>query len=1544
MAKRAGRSRTRLLALEPRVLFDGALADTSAAVAKPVDSHAADALDISRFALPAAVEAPAATPAPTEWLIVDSRVPDAAQLVANARPGINVLLLDPERDGLEQITQALAKAGQTVAALHIVSSGAPGSITLGSAVLDEAQLDRRAAELIGMQQWLTVDADLVLYGSDAATTAVGESFVRDLAQLTGAEVASYPELSAGAAGQRSVEAAPEVQRPAAVEAPAALPASNEIIFLDVRVADYQQLLEQVNRPGARVVLLDAERDAIDQIAAFLDGFSGVDAVHIISHGTEGNLIIGGRSYTADSLTSEHDTSMARIGRALSADGDILLYGCEIGQGSAGERLIETVASMTGADVAASANKTGATEFGGDWTLESHTGTIDALALFDLAQPQWSHLLATNIDLGGGTLSFNNANRTLVSGVDKAVGAVYRYANVATISGTQIDAYVTITSIVGATLTTVDQDAPTGYVPPVNLRTGLATTAVDPFAPEISTTAAGGHVDFTFRFKDNLGNDLTLFNFASNSLDIDGAGTPGAYQEFDEYGGFESYTLNNPTDLKVSAGVINTDQIRFTGSNAYNGLVVNDVGRVQANFNAVTTLTISFGATASTGGLRQYGDLFAAVGFNNPTTVYAPVVNLLTTTNNTPTITGTLGGTQTSLAVGESFKVTFQGTDYTTANGLTINADGTWSLPVNSLLPAGTYSVRAVKTLASGLALPDQTSGELVVNNAPVLNDTPLTLPAFEDAPAPVGAVGDLLSTFTGGISDQDPSAATGLAIIGADESNGTWYYTTDGGASWIALNAFNGTVSATNALPLADNASTRLYFRPSANYNLDIPAALTVRGWDQTRGIAGVKLDPGATGSFTAYSVATDVIDVHVFPVNDAPVRTAGATNNLTVAENSAFTSLGLGAVTYGPGDPVYEAGQTFTYIVTSVPAATLATIYLADGTTVVTAGTAYTLAELRGMQVRPAGTTNGAASFSYNVTDSGGTANGGVDTLAQTLTITVTAVNNPPVVATSAGTTAFTEGANVTSTPVVIDGSIAVSDADNATLASATVRITGGYQNGQDLLAFTNVSATTMGNITWAWNAVTGTLTLTSAGSTATVDQWRAALGSVTYTNSNEAPNTAPRTITFVANDGAASSTAVTRTVSVAAVNDPPVNSLPGNQSVATSTTLTFNNTAPNPRPLQVTDADSTPVTVTLNVGAGTINVGPVTGGTVTGNGSGTVVLTGTPAAINTALNAMTYAAPAAAQTVTLTMTSSDGTASDVDTILIAVGTAPGTIDLDTGSAGINYATTYAEGAPLVNLDGTNASLAGGTANDSRIAPAPTPCGSAGSAASCRGSRPATASARAPWCCRRRWRRRCPSNRRSSPNSACSPCAPGTAGGWWTCPPTSRPGAGSARASCWGGWSTRARARSGPGCPRRRCGDWPSATTWHSSRASWNGRSCAARWCASIRPGRASCRINCSRAGMAGTWSPPRTRRANGCCARRSTRSTCKVSTCRPRAWCRAAAWSSRPASGAPSRPPAANCSRCWCGKAASSPGRGRKKPKVRQMAQLKLVTVSYI
>src|SRR6185436_7672643 len=108
-------------------------------------------------------------------------------------------------------------------------------------------------------------------------------------------------------------------------------------------------------------------------------------------------------------------------------------------------------------------------------------------------------------------------------------------------------------------------------------------------------------------------------------------------------------------------------------------------------------------------------------------------------------------------------------------------------------------------------------------------------------------------------------------------------------------------------------------------------------------------------------------LTVTVTSVNDAPILTAGAVNNLTVLEDAASTSLGLGGLTYGVGGGGDEAGQSLTYTVTAVPAAALGTITLADGTTAVAASTIYTLVQLQGMRFTPTANANGGpATFSW--------------------------------------------------------------------------------------------------------------------------------------------------------------------------------------------------------------------------------------------------------------------------------------------------------------------------------------------------------------------------------------------------------------------------------------------------------------------------------------------------------------------------------------------------------------------------------------------------
>ncbi|WP_324678205.1 malectin domain-containing carbohydrate-binding protein [Hymenobacter sp. GOD-10R] len=165
-----------------------------------------------------------------------------------------------------------------------------------------------------------------------------------------------------------------------------------------------------------------------------------------------------------------------------------------------------------------------------------------------------------------------------------------------------------------------------------------------------------------------------------------------------------------------------------------------------------------------------------------------------------------------------------------------------------------------------------------------------------------------------------------------------------------------------------------------------------------------------------------------------------------------------------------------------------------------------------------PSANFTGTTTFDYTISDG----NGG--TATATVTVTVTPVNDAPVVTTTAGSTAFTPGAG----GVVIDNGLTVADVDNTTLSSATVSISSGFVSSQDVL-----SVTPSNGVAGTYTFATGILALTG---TATVAQYQAILRSATYRNSSAAPNTATRTVSFVVNDGALTSTAATKNITFAA------------------------------------------------------------------------------------------------------------------------------------------------------------------------------------------------------------------------------------------------------------------------------------------------------------------------------------------------------------------------------------------------------------------------
>ena len=274
------------------------------------------------------------------------------------------------------------------------------------------------------------------------------------------------------------------------------------------------------------------------------------------------------------------------------------------------------------------------------------------------------------------------------------------------------------------------------------------------------------------------------------------------------------SLNFNGDFSVATSVHYGGAPAVTGSKAFTGIAVNDAP-IATNLSAPETYTE-----------------------DTPLNLTDIVVSDVDSANVTVTLTlsNTAAGalsTATSNAVTSTFAAGVWTASGAKADVNTLLA-GVIFTPASDFNDNFTVTTRVSDGVNPAL-IGSKTFTGIAVDDRPVLADTSLSLTVAMNASGPVGAVGSTLGSFTGGISDPDSGAVKGMAITGTVETDGTWYYTTDGGANWQAV----GAVSATSALLLADNAATRLYFAPVAGFSGSVPAGLTFKAWDQTSGAAG---------------------------------------------------------------------------------------------------------------------------------------------------------------------------------------------------------------------------------------------------------------------------------------------------------------------------------------------------------------------------------------------------------------------------------------------------------------------------------------------------------------------------------------------------------------------------------------------------------------------------------------------------------------------------------------------------------------------------------
>ncbi|OSQ46510.1 DUF4347 domain-containing protein, partial [Thalassospira sp. MCCC 1A01428] len=419
--------------------------------------------------------------------------------------------------------------------------------------------------------------------------------------------------------------------------PDAIPAhsgtqTHEVALIDTSIAGYETLAAGFS--GDVTVITFQSDGTLTQIADLLSSYGQFDAVHLVSHGSVGAIILGDQIIDVDNLSSQSG-ALADIGAHLTDAGDILLYGCNVGSDQQGMAFVDAMAGLTGADVAASNNVTGAADMGGDWDLEVSHGQIEAVVSISAnAQAEFHGILASSetfdVDApqsqnGATTISLNGWNFTSTTAVGLAIGNSSQTGvsthlnsdedagdgtliwnsqndagNVDTVYGFETQSgFVSLQSFDFGTVTAISNPIGTINIYSNNILVGTASIDLSADDVTIPTGLAGGG---TIKY-DNVYSALEVTNsYYSGHFSFEGA----AYQNVDRvelaFDGTASYEIDNlfatevvPNNAPTASNL--TQTVPYT-EDPGSAVALDDIVVTDADSGDTITATLTLSNTAA----------------------------------------------------------------------------------------------------------------------------------------------------------------------------------------------------------------------------------------------------------------------------------------------------------------------------------------------------------------------------------------------------------------------------------------------------------------------------------------------------------------------------------------------------------------------------------------------------------------------------------------------------------------------------------------------------------------------------------------------------------------------------------------------------------------------------------------------------------------------------------------------------------------------------------------------------------------------------------
>jgi fibronectin-binding autotransporter adhesin len=598
---------------------------------------------------------------------------------------------------------------------------------------------------------------------------------------------------------------------------------------------------------------------------------------------------------------------------------------------------------------------------------------------------------------------------------------------------------------------------------------------------------------------------------------------------------------------------------------------------------------------------------------------------LTVTSGTLTLSGTTGLTFNS---------------GTTNNSANIIVTGTLN-NINAALNGLTYTPPGANGSAT-LSIVANDLGNIGSGGAQVANGSlTITIAALDIAPTITGPSGTLSGTknttllltganqITVGDTDSGGNAeqVTLVATNGTLTLGSTTGITFTFGANGSANMAFNGTIANLN------NALATLSFTPTTGYFGSGASGASVNATINDLGNTGAK---GPLTATLAPPIAINVFNTPSPPVNNVPAAQTLPENTTLVLSGSNSNAISVSDPTIGTNPlQVTLSVASGTLSLNGTAGLTFSTGTGTNNATLVFTGTVANInAALNGLRYTPTANYVGGDTLSITSNDQGFGGTGSSQISANSVSLTVQQVDVAPVntvpgsqIVNKNGQLAFnTANANT----------ISIADADNTTNQPEQITLT----VAQGTLTLASVAGLTFNSGTTNASAniiVTGTLTAINA-----------ALNGLSY-----APVTGfsgADALTLVTNDlgntGVGGPLTATSTVNIAvtATSSGPINNLPSAQNTAQDTPLVFSTASGNPISISDAGIGTSSMQFTLTMTNGTAVLGSATGLTINGNGTASIVATGTLVNLNSSLNGLTFTpASGFTGTATLTLTSND-------------------------------------------------------------------------------------------------------------------------------------------------------------------------------------------------------------------------------------------------------------------------------------------------------------